>query len=258
MKYTPPQPRDWDFHKKYWPYVAYGLYLLAHNPGAARIEHEREIARRFDHKFESEFVQNVFRRELLDTEMIEAQNFSYVNSHKLVAVRLTQYGQECCRELGWEPCENEWEALLRRHDGYDQPRHTGSVLLFAFAARTRGWKTTMLPVTEHSNLFPDLMIEKQGKRHYVEVELGDRKYAKWNNYKKYLGQAALCAVSERSRNTLIRECRSAGLDGVATDLLYLARTHDPQSPLWLQTWNAHGEELLDATKLEDEDEYGNY
>lgn len=251
MNYVPPQPKDWDFNNKYWPYVAYGLYLLAHNPGAARIEYERELARHFDLKPESEFVQNVFRRELLETEMVEAQTFSYVSWHKLTAVRLTWYGQESCRELGWEPCENEWEALLRRHSGDDQPRHTGSALLFAFAARMRGWKTAMLPVSEHENLFPDLMIENQtGQRYYVEVELGDRKYAKWKNYKKYHGQVAVCARSERSRATLIRECKSIGLDGVATDLLYLARTHDPQSPLWQQTWTAH--------EKEDEDEFEDY
>lgn len=258
MNHTPAQPQGWDFPKKHWPYVAYGLYLLAHHPGAARIEHEREIARRFDLKLKSEFVQNVFRRELLETEMIEAQTFSYVNSHKLTAVRLTVDGQECCRELGWEPCENEWEALLLRHEGYDQPHHTGAVLFFAFAARTRGWQTEALPLTEYERLEPDLLIEKQGTRHYVEVELGDRKHAKWSNYQKYLGEVALCAVSERSRNTLIRECSSVGLAGVATDLSYLARTRNPQSSLWLQTWDENGEDLVADTELEDGDEYGNY
>lgn len=243
MNNIPAKPQDWEFSQKYWPYVAYGLYLLAHNPSAARIEHERELARHFNLNLKSEFVQNVFRRELLETEMVEAQTFQYVNAYRITAVRLTWHGQESCREaFGWQPCENEWEALLRRHNGYEQPRHTGSALLFAFAARTRGWQTTMLPATKHPNFFPDLLIEKQGQRHYVEVELGDRKHAKWENYKKYQGRAAVCARTERSRATLARECQSVGLGGVATDLLYLARTHDLQSPLWLQAWNEKGEE----------------
>jgi hypothetical protein len=129
--------------------------------------------------------------------------------------------------------------LILRHSGDRQPRHTGSVITFSLGARVRGWDVTVLPETKTPFFFPDLLIEKNGERIYVEVELGSRKKEKWQLYKRTQGFAALCSKTSASRASLIRECDAEKLGGMATDLHYLVKNRDPQSPLWIDTWSSN-------------------
>lgn len=244
MDYIPAQPSGWGFKNKRWPLTAYALYLLAHYPWAARIEYEIELGRYFEREPGSDRIQNVFRRDLLQQNLIVSQTLKYVSMRELALVRLTDEGRDCCRELGWEPCENEWDALILRHSGDDQLRHTAAVIAFALSARLRGWKTTVLPRTEYRWLMPDLLIkDAAGQGVYVEVELGSRKAEKWRNYLKYKQRVAVCAKTAKGRETLVQECKSIGLSGVATDLTYLARMREPSSQLWIQYWNNKGDDL---------------
>jgi hypothetical protein len=243
MEYIPNQPFGWDFKHKRWPLAAYALYLLAHKPWAARIEYEKEIGRYFELQPDSDRVQNVFRRDLRERDLIYAETFRYVGMRELALVRLTDEGRQYCQELGWTPCENEWEALVTRHSGDDQFAHTASVVAFALSARLRGWRTSVLPQTEHRLLMPDVMITNElGQSTYVEVERGTRKYEKWRNYLKYQKRVALCAKTARGRATLVKECKSVGVPGVATDLSYLATTRAPSSQLWIQRWDEQGQD----------------
>lgn len=242
MNHTPIQPRGWNFNHKRWPLIAFTLERMARESSAARIEYELALARHFELKADSDRVQNILRRYLPGSGLVEAETFTYVGRHRFSAVRLTEDGKEYCQELGWDPCENEWESMLLHHSGDSQPKHTGAVLAFAMTARLRGWQVQVLPQTTHAYFFPDLVIQKGDEKPlYVEVELGTRKREKWLNYRKYCGFVSICSKTEYSRATLVRECKALGLAGQATDLQYLARTRAADSPLWLQSWDEKGE-----------------
>jgi hypothetical protein len=175
---------------------------------------------------------------LLDEELIATETFPTFGWHHLAVVQLTDKGKDLCRSFGWTVIGSEWERMQTLHSADNQPRHTGAVLIFAHHARLRGWKVQVLPSVESLVLFPDALVEKNGQRIYVEVEIGSRKSQKWRNMQKALGHVALCAKTAATRRSLIAEGRAVGAHGLATDLetLYLDKEAGRLENLWSEEW----------------------
>jgi hypothetical protein len=239
---VPPRPKELKILNRRWALAAYALYFLATQPYSARIEHEKQLAEYFDQPAESKRIRNTYRKDLLREGLIYSQTTTYLRGvYAITMIRLSEKGKDLCNSFGWEICENEWERLNTRHSGDDQPKHTASMVVFSLSARQRGWRVTMLPETNVPYFYPDLLLEKDDKRMFVEVELGSRRKEKWNLYKKMQGYAAICAKTGWSRGTLIRECGEMQLGGFATDLQYLVdHRNDPKSLLWIEEWNGTG------------------
>jgi hypothetical protein len=162
---------------------------------------------------------------------------------RLSVARLSQEGRQMCRALGWEVRESDWERLDRLHQGQNQEEHTLSVLLFAASARLRGWKVTVLPEVE-GVARPDLLIESDSERWYVEVETGTRLHednSKWRmNAELNGGKIALVARNVEERRVLISDCQHIADHGVATDIETIIKDRfvdvTADSPIWAETW----------------------
>jgi hypothetical protein len=163
----------------------------------------------------------------------------------LAVYRLSEDGKALCALWGWQVVESEWERLLRLHQGAAQEAHSVMALAFALHARLRGWDAVILPQVEGAAR-PDLQVERDGERWYVEVERGDGSRRKWKNLAELNdGRVALCAANEEGREKLVRDCKAERLGGVATDLKSLSFIGDelrkmvditPAEPLWLERW----------------------
>ncbi|MEW6505239.1 MAG: hypothetical protein AB1457_14855 [Chloroflexota bacterium] len=163
----------------------------------------------------------------------------------LAVYRLSEDGKALCGLWGWQMVENEWERLMRLHQGAEQEAHTVMILAFALHARLRGWDAVILPEVEGAAK-PDLRVDRGGERWYVEVERGDGSRRKWKNLAALNGgKVALCAANVDGRERLVRDCKAERLGGVATDLRTLSfigeelrkmTDIDPQEPLWLEEW----------------------
>ncbi|NUM44037.1 MAG: hypothetical protein HUU38_04965 [Anaerolineales bacterium] len=160
---------------------------------------------------------------------------------RLSLVRLSEESRALCKILGWEPVESEWERLDRLHEGARFPEHTLAVLVFAMHARLRGYAVTLMPETEGPAV-PDGLVEKEGERFFVEVELGTKERpAKWRNLAALQGRIAICARDPAGRERQVGDCQLARLRGVATDIKSLVRTRfkdiTPATPLWVEAWD---------------------
>lgn len=163
----------------------------------------------------------------------------------LAVYRLSEDGKALCRLWGWNVVENEWERILRLHQGAAQEAHTVMLLAFALHARLRGWDAVVLPEVAGAAK-PDVLVEKDGERWYVEVERGDGSSRKWKNLAELNGgKVALCAANEEGRAQLVRDCKAQRLGGVAADLRSLSFVGEElrrmvditsQDPLWLERW----------------------
>ncbi len=231
----PSKPDELPITETVWPRFSYALFLMATSGRTLRYELEGLVNAKFQMKPST--IGYVFRR-LEKLAFVERTKLKVVRKHSLIAIRLSETGRAFCEKAGWEIIENEWERLDRLHSGSDQPKHTAAVLSVAYHARLRGWQTQVVPDSDDPNVYPDLLIEKDGVRHYVEVELRHGKLKKWRNVQAFQGHVALCAKTCQSRTTLAGECQKLNIPVIATDLLSLAQTHknpDP-GPLWLQSW----------------------
>lgn len=163
---------------------------------------------------------------------------------RLAVARLSEEGKQFCRALGWPVVESEWERLLKEHEGEKQEGHTLAVLLFAAAARLRGWTVEILPeVPGHAR--PDLSVTKDGQRWYVEAETGTRLHegnAKWRmNADLNGGRVALVARNVEERRVLVADCRQAAAPhGCAVDVETLIGGKFVEvgegDPLWAEEW----------------------
>ncbi|MGB9801109.1 MAG: hypothetical protein ACPLUL_13545 [Thermanaerothrix sp.] len=162
---------------------------------------------------------------------------------RLAVARLSEEGKQFCRALGWPVVESDWERLIRLHEGEKQEGHTLAVLLFASAARLRGWTVEVLPEV-HGNARPDMVITKGEQRLYVEVETGTRLHdgnAKWRmNAELNGGRVALVARNVEERGVLVADCRHAAEHGHATDVETLIAGRLVEvgegDPLWAEEW----------------------
>lgn len=162
---------------------------------------------------------------------------------RLALARLSAEGKRFCQALGWQVVESEWERLIRLHEGDAQEEHTMAVLLFASAARLRGWTVAVLPDdVDHHSARPDLAIAKGEERLYVEVEIGTRLHdanAKWRmNADLNGGRVVLVARNVEDRQTLIADCRHIADHGLATDIetLIASKFVESDPPLWAEEW----------------------
>ncbi|MBP7688273.1 MAG: hypothetical protein KA765_10210 [Thermoflexales bacterium] len=160
--------------------------------------------------------------------------------HWLGLIRLTERGKDLARAQGVEPLENDWERVIRLHQGEAQAAHAGLLLAFDLRARRRGWMPQVLPeVSPPSEGFaPDLWIERDGVGLYVEVE---GKYhhanaAKWQAARRAQGFAAIVACTPSARATLVEDCQASGVAGIATDFHRLY--YRPTATLWAEAWSA--------------------
>ncbi|MEJ5200652.1 MAG: hypothetical protein WHV66_00350 [Anaerolineales bacterium] len=162
---------------------------------------------------------------------------------RLVVLRLSEDGKRLCQLWGYEIVENEWERMIRLHEGDRQEAHTLAVLLFTAHARLRGWKATVLPEVQDTPARPDVLIENEnGERWYVEVETGTRVHennAKWCNLAELQdGKVALCAKTVEERKVLVQDC--SHWHGVATDLESLIaiklKSVKVGDELWTERW----------------------
>jgi len=176
---------------------------------------------------------------LLTTQTLKV---STVNS-SLSVYRLTDEGRALAQRLGWEPVESEWERLMRLHEGERYEAHTMAVLATAMHARLRGWRATVMPQGS-TQTPPDLLIERDKERLFVEVELSEKENAaKWrNNARENGGFVALVAANEERRHILVNDCKRLGLPGKATDLAaFITLPLDeitPETPFWIEEWSA--------------------
>jgi hypothetical protein len=149
-----------------------------------------------------------------------------------------------------DPVENDWERLIRLHEGDRFPEHTLAVLIFALHARKRGWATRILPPVEGTKAVPDLAVLRGDQSLYVEVELGQKESpTKWRNQARLnatalpgtgAGKVALCAATPETRKRLVGDCVLDKLTGLATDLETLVKVKFKEihedTPLWLEEW----------------------
>jgi len=162
---------------------------------------------------------------------------------RLALARLSQEGGQLCKALSWRVVESEWERLLRLHQGAQQEEHTLSVLLFAAAARLRGWQVETLPEVA-GNARPDVVIRRGEERVYVEVETGTRLHqdnAKWRmNAELNGGKVALVARNGEERRVLVADCQQVAPHGMATDVETLIGCKfaevSQDHPLWAEEW----------------------
>ncbi len=162
---------------------------------------------------------------------------------RLAVARLSAEGKQLCAALGWEVVESDWERLLRLHEGEKQEGHTLAVLLFASAARLRGWTVEVLPEVP-GNARPDLVITRGEQRLYVEVETGTRLHdsnAKWRmNAELNGGQVALVARNVAERGVLVADCKHVAGHGHAADIETLIAGKlvevSADDPLWVEEW----------------------
>lgn len=236
--HPPRKPDDIRVNSQTWPRLALVLHRMATTGLSVRYELAKHLAAHFQFKLRSKSVRYTFQR-LDELRLIDTTTLMVVEGYRMAVVRLSDEGRSLCLHLGWDVVESEYERMIRLHSGDSQWRHTAAVLSMAYHARLRGWQTQVVPSIGHPSVFPDIAIQKNGERIYVEVELRHGKLNKWRNLSELQGYVALCAKTHESRETLVGECRDLDIPVLATDLLSLAQTHtlaDP-GPLWLQNWN---------------------
>jgi len=162
---------------------------------------------------------------------------------RLALARLSAEGKPFCNALGWPVVESDWERLIRLHEGEKQEGHTLAVLLFASAARLRGWTVEVLPEVT-GNARPDMVITRGEQRLYVEVETGTRLHdanAKWRmNAELNGGRAALVARNVEERGVLVADCKHVAAHGHAVDIETLIAGKlvevSADDPLWAEEW----------------------
>jgi hypothetical protein len=115
-------------------------------------------------------VSQLLRRYLPESGLVETACLPTVYRSTLNVIRLTERGKALARTLGVGSIENDWERVIRRHQGDAQLAHTGLLLDFERRARLRGYTTTLVPEVWAEGFAPDLWIERDGNGLYVEVE----------------------------------------------------------------------------------------
>jgi len=154
-----------------------------------------------------------------------------LGKYRIMIITLTDLGRNVVKAMGAPLVESEWERLMRLHGGERQQKHAAQVCLFTHYARRGGWATQVCPEVEPP-ADPDVLIEKDGQRIYVEVEAAsgsvERRMKKWRNQRQLQGFTAICAPTENVRRTLVAEAGAGGKSGKATDFEWLRRQGRPE------------------------------
>ena len=197
------------------------LFLLAQGY-AVRLEIDLALARASGIKPRSGSVRRIIQH-LVDKGLVEEAVLRLTKPQTSVAVlRLTNSGRDLVQTLGWQVQENEWERLMRLHEGDRFPQHTAAVLIFGFHARLRGWEVAVLPQVESPSP-PDVWVGRKGEAYFVEVERSTKEHrAKWkHNAELNGGTVALVASTPESLRLLAGDVRKQGHRVIGADLATL-------------------------------------
>ncbi|GIV67118.1 MAG: hypothetical protein KatS3mg047_1511 [Bellilinea sp.] len=181
---------------------------------------------------------------LLEQELIE-QRFFGSGQTKYAVLRLTDGGVVFAAELGCPIRRSGWDILVQRHNAEEHAHHAFAILLFAYHARRRGWRVEVCPEVDNPLVEPDVLVEKDGERIYVEVETlrnprkrrdgADNTWVrKWINQYNFQRRVAVCTLTPKRMQGILRYLKPR-FAGVATELTTLAK--QPDSDLWLERWN---------------------
>ncbi len=181
---------------------------------------------------------------LLEQEWVDRQFFKSGQTTYAV-LHLTDEGVAFATELGCPIRKSEWDILVERHNAETHWRHAFAVLLFAFHARRRGWRVEVCPPLDHPLFQPDVLVEKDGERIYVEVEVlrnprkrkdgADNTWVrKWLNQYRFQRRVAVCTLTPKRMRGILAYLKPR-LPGMATELTTLAK--HPESDLWLERWS---------------------
>lgn len=158
--------------------------------------------------------------------------------NQLGLIRLTGRGRRLAEGQGVVPIENDWERIMRKRQGADQPNHTGLLLAFERRMRIRGYSTALVPDVAQEGFEPDIWIERDGVGLYVEVETAyhRNKPEKWRAARRAQGFAAIVTRTKRGRARLIEDCRASGRwpgwQQISRRLYF-----EPDASLWAESWS---------------------
>jgi hypothetical protein len=241
-----PESPPAEFAKKFntkvqWMRIALMIYLLGVKGWSARVEIATYLARAANVTVGGGGTKN-FIGQMLDEGFAE-QTMYGLELHTNVnfgVFRLLPDGVKICRYLGHEPVESELEYLFRRHNGRAQKEHTIAMLCFAFHARLRGWDVKLVPEMEGTDARPDMLVQHDDMKYYVEVEFGHNKEKKqkWSNQAELQGLVVFCTATPDQRKNLAHHISEKGYQGIGTDLgsLIAAQVKGDPGPLFLQSW----------------------
>ena len=222
-----------------WPRVALAVYTLAMTGWSTHLEVQQTMGALLDLDPDIHSLKRLLTEVLPRCRLAVTEVLPLIGRSSLALIRLSPRGHQLATALGWPPVESDWSRLIRLHAGDAQPRHTVAVLYFAYQARRHDYRVTILPTVDDLRFMPDVLLERDGERLYVEVELGHTKLRKWKNQYRFQRFVAFCALTPESRRGLKSECRRWKLPGQATDLATLAKQskQPPLGPLWIDHWS---------------------
>jgi hypothetical protein len=179
-------------------------------------------------------------------------------------VQLTRKGTECCWDLGWDPCESEWERITRLK-GDNNSRYTLSLLVLALHARVRSHRVSILPEEDAYSGTDILVIGKDGRKYptFVLTE-GGINFRAVEEVLKKAGNIAICGMDPVDRRRILEECDKKGIHPEnATDiksLVFASTDHSRPIPimkiptdsaLWTQGQSSkRGDQELDPVCIE--------
>jgi hypothetical protein len=184
--------------------------------------------------------------ELAERRLLRREMVYVTQGGRIVLASLTDDGRDFIEdELQQSAVESDWEKLERGHEGERFPRHTASVLAFAYHARLRGWQVEVMPEAKDKvNAVPDVWVSNDDETYYVEVEVlgkgGSRKRRrKWALSYNLQERLAVCTPDRNRRRIAVAEIRERHFAGVATDLATLTANERAGSTgnLWLERWS---------------------
>lgn len=238
MEISPPRAYA-NLRSTVWKRIATAMQVMATTGYSVRRELMWEVSIVLRVVADSGTVKRLFERELPQAGLIISATLPYIGKSRVALSGLSLKGVELCREIGLQPVESEWDRVRRKHQGEAQPKHTASLLSFAYQARRRHGTVTILP--DFAGHFqPDAqLILDGGVSQFVEVENGHGKLDKWRRLADIQGHAAICTNTPVHRRKVIEECKSLGIRGVAADLKTLSQEKGEDgwlSYLWLEDW----------------------
>jgi hypothetical protein len=184
-------------------------------------------------------VRNAFTKDLPETGLAITETYRFIGPSKLSLTRLTDIGHKVCAEIGLKTIDSEWDQMIRGHNGLQFPRHTLGVLAFAYQARRRGRKVTLLPYTG-TPVEPDLLVSQEDDEPiYVEFETRARSRGeKWYKNRLWNTYVAIATFTASIRRALVQECKEIPVRGQATDLQTLVQQEKLGLPgnLWQEKW----------------------
>jgi hypothetical protein len=210
------------------------LYLLASKGINPRIEADLIIGAVENIGARSSTVRRVVdslaARELIQSEIltIESPIITCLN-----LIRLTPKGTECCWALEWDPCESEWEKIIRLK-GKGNQRYVLSLLILAMHARVRSYQVTVVP-EEKNYLGADILLtDREGEKYPTVLCMGDIPMVEtMKEISKKAGKVCVCAVEREGRGRIVEKCKEVGIAlGGATDLKSLINVSpDAKKPI---------------------------